>query len=58
MNRSLISLTLILISAGGLANYEASLYVVEKLFGKEQASSIGKALVFGPSNVEAVTGTR
>ena len=27
-------------SPGGLASYEASLYVVEQLFGKEQAMSI------------------
>jgi transcriptional regulator GlxA family with amidase domain len=40
-------------SAGGLASYEASLYVVEKLFGKDQALSIAAALVFGPSNIEA-----
>jgi transcriptional regulator GlxA family with amidase domain len=40
-------------SPGGLASYEASLYVVEKLFGKDQALSIAAALVFGPSNVAA-----
>ena len=38
-------------SPGGLASYEASLYVVEKLFGKEQAMTIATALVFGPSNL-------
>lgn len=38
-------------SPGGLASYEASLYVVEKLFGKEQAMTIATALVFGPSNI-------
>jgi transcriptional regulator GlxA family with amidase domain len=40
-------------SAGGLASYAASLYVVEKLFGKDQALSLAAALVFGPSNIEA-----
>ena len=40
-------------SPGGLASYEASLYVVEQLFGKDQALSIAAALIFGPSNVEA-----
>ena len=40
-------------SPGGLASYEAALYVVEQLFGKEQALSIATALVFGPSNIAA-----
>jgi transcriptional regulator GlxA family with amidase domain len=40
-------------SPGGLASYEASLYVVEQLFGKDQAVSIASALIFGPSNIEA-----
>jgi transcriptional regulator GlxA family with amidase domain len=40
-------------SPGGLASYEASLYVVEKLFGKDQAMSVAAALVFGPSNITA-----
>lgn len=40
-------------SPGGLASYEASLYVVEQLFGKDQALSVAKALVFGPSNIQA-----
>ena len=40
-------------SPGGLASYEASLYVVEKLFGKEQAMTVATALVFGPSNLAA-----
>ena len=40
-------------SPGGLASYEASLYVVEQLFGREQAMTIASALVFGPSNIEA-----
>lgn len=45
-------------SAGGLASYEAALYVVEKLFGKEQAATVAKALVFGPSNTEAAANVR
>jgi transcriptional regulator GlxA family with amidase domain len=40
-------------SPGGLASYEASLYVVEQLFGKDQALTIASALVFDPSNLEA-----
>jgi transcriptional regulator GlxA family with amidase domain len=40
-------------SPGGLASYEASLYVVEQLFGREQAMSIASALIFGPSNIES-----
>ena len=40
-------------SPGGLASYEAALYVVEQLFGKDQALSIASALIFGPSNIEA-----
>jgi len=42
-------------SPGGLASYEASLYVIEQLFGKEQALTIASALVFGPSNLEAAS---
>jgi transcriptional regulator GlxA family with amidase domain len=38
-------------SAGGLASYEESLWVVEQLFGKQEADRIGAALVFGQSNV-------
>ena len=45
-------------SPGGLASYEASLYVVERLFGKEQALSIAAALVFGPSNIAAALTTK
>ena len=40
-------------SPGGLASYEAPMYVVEQLFGKDQALSIASALIFGPSNLEA-----
>jgi transcriptional regulator GlxA family with amidase domain len=40
-------------SPGGLASYEAALYVVEKLFGKDQALIVASALVFGPSNLTA-----
>lgn len=39
-------------SAGGLASYEAALYIVEQLFGEEEADRISTALVFGPSNVQ------
>ena len=45
-------------SPGGLASYEAALYVVERLFGKEQALSIAAALVFGPSNIEVPITTK
>jgi transcriptional regulator GlxA family with amidase domain len=40
-------------SPGGLASYEAALYVVEQLFGKDEALTIASALIFGPSNIEA-----
>lgn len=40
-------------SAGGLATYEASLWVVRQLFGPQEATRIADALVFGPSNVTA-----
>jgi transcriptional regulator GlxA family with amidase domain len=45
-------------SPGGLASYEAALYVVEQLFGKDQALTIASALVFGPSNIEASIATK
>jgi transcriptional regulator GlxA family with amidase domain len=45
-------------SPGGLASYEASLYVVEQLFGKDQALTIASALLFGPSNIEAAITTK
>jgi transcriptional regulator GlxA family with amidase domain len=45
-------------SPGGLASYEASLYVVEQLFGRDQALSIASALIFGPSNLEAAITTK
>jgi transcriptional regulator GlxA family with amidase domain len=45
-------------SPGGLASYEAALYVVEQLFGKDQALTIASALVFGPSNVESAIATK
>lgn len=44
----------VITSAGGLASYEGALYVVGKLFGKEEVQRIAAALVFGPSNVEEV----
>jgi transcriptional regulator GlxA family with amidase domain len=40
-------------SPGGLASYEAALYVVEQLFGKDQALTVATALVFGSSNLTA-----
>jgi transcriptional regulator GlxA family with amidase domain len=40
-------------SPGGLASYEASLYVVEQLFWKDEALAIASALIFGPSTLEA-----
>jgi transcriptional regulator GlxA family with amidase domain len=42
-------------SAGGLASYEGSLWVVEQLFGKQEADRIGAALVFGQSNLAVGT---
>jgi transcriptional regulator GlxA family with amidase domain len=45
-------------SPGGLASYEASLYVVEKLFGRDQALTIATALVFGPGNIAAALPTQ
>jgi len=45
-------------SPGGLPSYEASLYVVEQLFGRDQALSIASALIFGPSNIEAALTTK
>jgi transcriptional regulator GlxA family with amidase domain len=44
-------------SAGGLASYEESLWVVEQLFGKQEADRIGAALVFGQSNVATALAT-
>jgi len=41
-------------SAGGLATYEGSLWVVGQMFGQQEAKRIGDALVFGPSNVTVV----
>lgn len=40
-------------SPGGLASYESALYVVEQLFGRDEALNIASALIFGPSNLEA-----
>jgi transcriptional regulator GlxA family with amidase domain len=48
----------VITSPGGLASYEASLYVVEQLCGKEQALSIAAALVFGPSHIAAALPTK
>lgn len=38
-------------SNGGLAAFEASLFVIEKLLGKETADSIAAGLVFAPENL-------
>lgn len=38
-------------SSGGLAAFEAALFVVEKLLGKEEADKIAAGLVFAPENV-------
>lgn len=45
-------------SAGGLATYEAALYVVEQLFGADEAETIATALVFGESNVAEAMASR
>ena len=37
-------------SNGGLAAYEAALYVVDKLFGQETADKVATGLVFSPQN--------
>jgi transcriptional regulator GlxA family with amidase domain len=37
-------------SNGGLAAYEAALFVVEKLYGKELADKVASGLVFAPDN--------
>jgi len=44
----------VITSAGGLASYEGALYVVAKLFGREEAQRIATALVFGQSNLQEV----
>jgi transcriptional regulator GlxA family with amidase domain len=44
-------------SAGGLATYEGALWVVGQLFGQQEATRIGDALVFGPSNVNVSKST-
>jgi transcriptional regulator GlxA family with amidase domain len=38
-------------SSGGLAAFEASLFVIERLFGTETADSIAAGLVFAPENL-------
>jgi hypothetical protein len=40
-------------SPEGLASYEAALYVVEQLFGTDEALNIASALIFRPSHLEA-----
>lgn len=37
-------------SNGGLAAYEAALFVVERLYGKEKADGVATGLVFAPQN--------
>ena len=45
-------------SAGGLASYEGSLWVIAQLFGQQEANRIGEALVFGQSNMTAALSIR
>ena len=45
-------------SAGGLASYEGSLWVIAQLFGQQEANRIGEALVFGQSNLTAALSSR
>jgi len=45
-------------SAGGLASYEGSLWVIAQLFGQQEANRIGEALVFGQSNMTAALAIR
>jgi len=45
-------------SAGGLASYEGSLWVIAQLFGQQEANRIGEALVFGQSNMTAALSSR
>jgi transcriptional regulator GlxA family with amidase domain len=40
----------VITSNGGLAAYEASLYVVRELFGTETADAVASGLVFAPDN--------
>jgi transcriptional regulator GlxA family with amidase domain len=40
----------IVTSNGGLAAFEAALYVVEKLYGKEMADKVAAGLVYAPDN--------
>lgn len=40
----------IITSNGGLAAFEAALFVVEKLYGKEMADTVASGLVFAPEN--------
>jgi transcriptional regulator GlxA family with amidase domain len=45
-------------SPGGLASYEASLYVIEPRSRREQAWRMATALIFGPSDIEAAMTTQ
>ena len=42
---------IVITSNGGLAAFEAALYVVERLLGREEADKIAAGLVFGPENL-------
>ena len=45
-------------SNGGLAAFEAALYVVEKLFGKETADKVAGGLVYAPDNRRFAMGSK
>jgi transcriptional regulator GlxA family with amidase domain len=42
----------VITSNGGLAAFEGALAVVEKMYGREEADRVAKAMVFAPENVE------
>jgi len=44
-------------SNGGLAAFEAALYVVEKIFGKETADKVAAGLVYAPDNRRFAVGS-
>lgn len=48
----------IVTSGGGLAAFEAALYVVEKLYGKEMADKVAAGLVYAPDNRRFASGGR
>ena len=45
-------------SNGGVAAFEAALYVVEKVFGKEAADKVASGLVYAPDNRRFAMGSR